>query len=394
MRRNRLFTYLASVIAASIFSSSNVGFAGEPAAQEEPAWLLLRIGAVRVATLRPGNAGAWDGAVAKGNSGAGCKLLALAAGAVSGGTAATATNLVCRFAGEGSGAQTQVDPMAPDLLIKIVIDAQTSYRTYIADDTYSHMFDYSLVVPVAAIPRGGLQIIAVDQDGADIGEGELIGSVRIPRAQLVAAALGPSPVITLEDGPLEKLELTVDPHAGARRAGAHEHPVTEPLTQVPLLRIHAGEVIELRARGSYSVTSNGDPLGPAGYQDGSRRSYNLPGPAFARMAHGAAVASVGHPGASANLAVADCVMLTSPFAGTLRVGINDHDRFNNKGALSLTAVVRPPRPEDWSRAGFLSACEEPQPVEARPRDPERVHRRRRAPRGARVRDHRLGGSKR
>lgn len=341
---------------AILCGSPRAGLADSPPASPDPEWLLLRIDAVRVASKRPDNAGSWDGEREKRDSGDMCKLAALGAGVLSGGTAATATGLVCRIATSGDGQQVEKDVKAPDLVIKLAAGNQI-YRSYIAQDTYSHIFFYSLVLPVDAIPRGGLQLIVEDQDGDDIGAGEVVTSLRVTREQLLAAALGTSPVMTLEDGALEKLELTVEPYAGDVRSATHTHPVRKGLAEVPALHIHAGEVVEIRAAGSYSVADNGKRLGPAGYKDGSKRGYNLSG--FGQIAHGAAVASIGHPGARANLAVGDCVLLTSPFAGSLRLGANDDDRGNNRGELSFEARVRPPRPSEWSRAGVLTECTEP-----------------------------------
>lgn len=360
-RASRCWLVAALVI---LCGSSRAGLADQPPTSPEPEWLLLRIDAVRVASKRPDNAGSWDGEREKRDWDKPCKLLALGAGALSGGTAATATGLVCRIATSGSGKQVQKDPKAPDLVIKLAAGNQI-YRSYIAHDTYSHIFFYSLVLPVAAIPRGGLLLIVEDQDGDDVGAGEVVTSLRVTREQLLAAALGASPVMTLADGALEKLELTVEPYPEDIRNATHTHPVTRGLAEVPELRIHAGEVVEIRAAGSYSVANNEQLLGPAGYQNGSKRSHNLSEQGFDQIAHGAAVASVGHPGAQASLAVDGCVQLTSPFAGSLRLGINDKDRGNNRGTLSFEARVRPPRPSEWSRAGLLTECTEP-PVAGSP----------------------------
>lgn len=358
----RHWVWLAVALGCLVGSSCTKVLA-EPPAPSEPSWLLMRIDTVRVAGQRAGKRGSWDDAREQEDGDAGCELLSLAAGAMSGGTAATATNLLCRLAGDGGDGQVQKDPKAPDLLIKIAAGPGIVYRTYIAGDTYSHMFLYPVAVPLAAIPRGGLQIAVLDQDGSDMDDGELIGSVRVPRAQLVRAAMGASPVLTLADGPLKKLELTVEPHPASPRLGAHVHPVAEPLAEMASLRVNAGELVELRASGRYSVASNGEQLGPEGYRNGSRRGYNLSGPAFARVAHGAAVARVGRAGASINVAVDGCIRFISPFAGTVQVGVNDSDRYNNEGVLSFEAVVGTPKPEDWVHAGLVFACPELDRVE-------------------------------
>lgn len=360
-RASRCWLVAALVI---LCGSSRAGLADQPPTSPEPEWLLLRIDAVRVASKRPDSAGSWDGEREKRDSGDPCKLAALGAGLLSGGTAATATGLVCRIVTSGDGQQVEKNVTAPDMVIKLAAGNQI-YRSYIAQDTYFHVFFYSLVLPVAAIPRAGLQLVVEDQDGDDISAGEVVASLRVTREQLLAAALGASPVMTLTDGALEKLELTVEPYAGDIRSATHAHPVKKGLAEVPALHIHAGEVVEIRAAGSYSVADNRKRLGPAGYKNGSKRGYNLPGRAFGQIAHGAAVASVGHPGAQANLAVDGCVQLTSPFAGSLRLGVNDKDRGNNRGTLTFEARVRPPRPSEWSRAGVLTECTEP-PVAGSP----------------------------
>lgn len=351
---------------AILCGSSRAGLADSPPASPEPEWLLLRIDAVRVASKRPGNAGSWDSEREKQDWGGLCTLASIGVGALSGGTAGKATGVLCRVVASGTGQQDERDPKAPDLVIKLAAGNQI-YRSYIAQDTYSHIFFYSLVLPVAAIPRGGLQLIVEDQDGDDIGAGEVVTSLRVTREQLLATALGESPVMTLTDGALEKLELTVEPYAGDLRSATHTHSAKKGLAEVPALHIHAGEVVEIRAEGSYSVADNHKRLGPAGYQDGSKRGYNLSG--FGQSAHGAAVASIGHPGARANLAVNDCVLVTSPFAGSLRLGVNDDDRGNNRGTLSFEVRVWPARPSEWSRAGVLTACTEPPVASAPPPAP-------------------------
>ncbi len=352
------------VTLAILCSSSGVGHANQPPTPSEPEWLLLRIDAVRVTGTRP-NGGSWDGEKEKQDSGAGCALVSLVAGAATRGTGTQAANSVCRFFfTEGGSPQIQKEPKAPDLVVKLVADSKTIYRTYIAQDTYSHMFLYSVVLPVAAIPRSGLQVVVEDQDGNDVLDGELIGSVRIGREQLVTTARGTSPILALQDGPLEKLELIIEPYTDTVRTATHTYSVAMPLTEVPQLQISAGEVIEIRANGNYSVADNGQLLGPAGYQDGSRRGYNLPDLWFRSMAHGAAIARIGDRGAHATFAIPDCVLLTSPFAGSLSVGINDKDLSNNKGELLFSAVIRPPRPEEWSRAGLLLECSGPSDSEA------------------------------
>jgi hypothetical protein len=347
---------LASIAILSFSPGSSLADQTPPG--QAPALLLVRIDAVRVAAQRPDHAGSWDEKWEPSSSGAGCKLLALAAGAVGGAEAGTATGLLCRLAGEDSGAQGQSDPKAPDLLIKVTTDPSTVYRTYIAADTYSQMFQYSVVLPVAEIPRSGLQIIVLDQDGASIGEGELIGSIRISKEQLLAAALDTSPTMTLKDGPLEKLELVVESYREKTRSATHVHPVNDPMSELAQLYVHAGEMVEIHAEGQYSVASNGFLLGPAGYQDGSRRAYNLPDPAFGTLAHGAAVARVGHRGARAVFSVDGCVSLASPFTGTVSIGVNDRDRANNHGTLSFDVVVRPPRRGEWAHPGRLRTCAE------------------------------------
>jgi hypothetical protein len=347
---------LAFLVTLSVLPGSSLADQGSP--RREPTMLLVRIDAVRVATQRPDHAGSWDEKWEPSSSDAGCKLLGLAAGAVAGADAGTATGLLCRLLGEESGAQGQSDPKAPDLLIKVTTDPSTVYRTYIAADTYSQMFQYSLVLPVAEIPRSGLQLIVLDQDGASIGEGELIGSIRVSREQLLAAAVHTPPIMTLEDGPLEKLELVVEPYREDTRSAMRMHPVTDPMSELAQLYVHAGEVVEILAEGPYSVASNGFLLGPAGYQDGSRRAYNLPDPAFGTFAHGAAVARVGHRGAHAAFAVDGCVIVASPFTGSVSIGVNDRDRANNHGTLSFDVVVRPPGRGEWARPGSLRRCAE------------------------------------
>src|SRR4051812_3890042 len=81
---------------------------------QAPAWLVLRLEAVRVAPYKPGTHGTWDGPVPEPNDGAVCGFLGLAAGVItSNPVIGKGAQLVCQI--DSRPTQREQEPSSPDL---------------------------------------------------------------------------------------------------------------------------------------------------------------------------------------------------------------------------------------------------------------------------------------
>lgn len=332
-----------------------VGFAlpahAQPAAPNSQAeWLEIRVDMVSVATQRKRDAGPWDAPSAKEASPKDlCGLVALlgnfaGAGPASGAALGSACTILAP-----RGRQRQRDPRAPDLILQLRIGPDLSYVTPIVADTYAYAFGYPFVVPVDRIPRAGLQIVAYDADGG--GEGEALGSFRLFKSDLLKTAGSKRPVRSLRDGAVERLEIVVLPYAGKVRKAVTEVSAAE-IKEVVGVPVRTGDVVEIRARGKYEVTSAlfKDWIHQDGYTKG-HRSYNRAELPKAR--HGAAMALLGDAGFG--VLVGNCVRIVSPFSGKIRVGVNDSDLANNSGNLKFSVVARQD-PALWQQPGKVLSC--------------------------------------
>jgi hypothetical protein len=193
----------------------------------------------------------------------------------------------------------------------------------------------------------------LDQD-ADVGSGELIGIVRLSRAEIQKALADGSPLLTKADSQVDKLELEISRYEAAPSTNV----ITFDVRQNPLatsLRVRAGELVTIRARGNYSVADNHQWIDERGYGDTEKRDYNRK-PDFDQINHGMAIAYIGAPtDTHSALAVGSCIAAISPTSGQLYVGVNDRDVGNNQGSLEFTPRVALPSVEQW-RSGGLVAC--------------------------------------
>lgn len=342
---------LAAVVVATLV----VG-AGEAYAEEPPKWLLLRVDKVQATPERPGG-GRWDGKAPEDNSDGLCTI-------VGGVTTVATSGLGGSLAGALCGALTQEgqverDPQAPDLRVQIAGGGVT-YRSPIAQDSYYHRFGYAFVIPVDAVPATGLHVEVYDVDGDPANDGELLGSVRLTRKALLGA-LSSDPILLLADGGVQQLELVVE-----RYGRSHTLEATVPAdstTQIGQGEVRAGEVVELRATGDYSVADNKRLLGPDGYPDGKKRGYNLDAPPFNTANHGAAIALIGTDAtAFEGYVIGHCVTVTAPFSGALLAGVNDEAPKNNRGSYRLTVRIRPASASEWRSAGARPCAETPSPA--------------------------------
>ena len=330
----------------------------------EPSGWVIKVHNVRVATLRPGSTDHWDGAVAEpaaARSGL-CGVIGAGIGGVAGGWVSGAALAVSgaslgKTVGDSlcperkASTQRERDPQAPDLVVAITVgdqDGKRLLRTPIARDSYDESFDYAFVVPTAVIPPRGLQVWVQDQDGES--DYETIGAVYLTREQLQAAAS--TPLVVLADAGVQRLELSV---AAAPELPKQIFPIdlTKGLQLIDTPAVIAGEVLEIRAEGSYKLARTWATIGPSG---GKARDFSIREEPFASTAQGAAVATIGLGTRIEKLVVSGCVRLTSRFSGQLVIGVNDTKPADNTGELKFTIERRLPTPAEWLHAGTTEVC--------------------------------------
>jgi len=339
--------------------------AAAPTPAPEPAAWIIKVHNVRVATLRTGSTDHWDGAIpdaAASKSGL-CGVIGAAIGGAAGAWAGGPTVAVSGAAlGKNMGdavcperratQQRERDPQAPDLVVGLTVgdqDLKRLLRTATARDSYDESFDYAFVVPTAVVPPRGLQVWVQDQDGET--DYETIGAVYLTREKLVEASH--SPMLVLSDGAVTRLELSVAAAPEPSRQ-TFAIDVTKGLVVIDEAPIVAGEVVELRAEGSYKLAPKWTANGPAGGKgkDGSIREEP-----FASAPQGAAIATIGLGSRIDKLLVPSCVRITTRFSGQLVLGVNDIKPADNSGDLKFTVVRRVPTAAEWLHGGASQSCE-------------------------------------
>lgn len=334
------------MIVAGVVASITMGGAAAAHA-ESAAWVTLKIARVQVKPAKI-DGSQWDQPTEKNASG--CGLIGLAGNLVASPVVGAIATHLCS---QSSQPQQGRNPTAPDLFVQ-VSTGDVQYRTPVALDTFAEVFDFPVLVPLDGIPATGLQVQVLDQD-QDVGAGELIGMVRVTRRQLQEALSADTPLLTLSDSQLDKLEIEVSRYSepvptNKLSFNAKSEPVAIPV------RVRAGELVMISARGSYSVASDHtQKIDENGYTGGEKRSYNQSD--FEKVNHGAAVAYIGAPKEShAALVVGSCVIAVAPLAGQLYIGINDSDVSNNQGTLEFNVQTQAPTLEQW-RAGGGATCQ-------------------------------------
>jgi hypothetical protein len=306
---------------------------------EEPAsqWVILNVGLVRVAPTRPGTDQPWTKVIEKPKR-SGCGTVGAVMGLVTPGWSIVA-NALC-----DDSASTKVLKHAstdPDVFVRMRAGSKASFRSHTIRNTLSHNFDFSVLVPVQAIPRSGLEItVLVDDDTNSEDSQETIGSFHLSAAK-IQAAVADGEVLKLSDGSVESLELL-----------ANYPDSTSPILAKKSLRANvqasvmssteaiAGQVVEFKARGHQIAQ---------GRPDGNRQIF----PGFPL---GTPVAFVGKKGLVQKVAVEDCAMLLSKYGGTIAVGVNDRKPDANMGTIDFAAKVRNPSPQEWLGGGGALAC--------------------------------------
>ena len=128
-------------------------------------------------------------------------------------------------------------------------------------------------------------------------------------------------------------------------------------SEISVLNRSAGEWVEIRARGSYSLAKDRAPVGPAG--GGKWKDGNIKEAPFATAEHGAALAVLGFGQRIEKLLVPDCVAISTRYAGPLLGGVNDTGTADNSGQLELTVSRRVPTAAEWLHAGEPARCPAP-----------------------------------
>lgn len=234
-----------------------------------------------------------------------------------------------------------------------IVAGEARYRTPVALDTFSVVFDFPVVVTLDGIPPAGLVVQVLDQDD-EIGAGELIGMVRVTRKLLQAALASDTPLLTMSDSQLQRIEIEVAPYVAPTAVPSMEFEVNHEPAAMPI-RARAGELVTIAARGRYGVASNrAEIIDERGYLGGQKRGFNRV-PDFKTANHGAAVATIGASGEShAALVVGACVTAVASVAGQIFIGVNDVG--NNHGTLTFAVRVGLPNVEQW-RSGGAFECQ-------------------------------------
>lgn len=333
---------MVGVVAASLIGNVAAADSGNSA------WVVLKISRVQVKPKKIDGT-TWDLPSEKRPSD--CGIIGLAGSAVGGPAGGAFATFLCSQSGQVS---QQRDPRAPDLFVQVVA-GDARYRTPIAFDTYAEAFDFPVLVPLDGIPPVGLEVQVLDQD-TDVGAGELVGMVRVTKTQVQDALAAGSPLLTLSDSQVEKIELEVSPYTSAPVVAPAKFEVNQEPVALPI-RARAGELVTILARGKYSVASDNGQIDENGYKGGEKRGYNRK-PDFEKANHAAAIAFVGAPTESHTaLLVGSCVTAVTPTAGKVYVGVNDGDVENNRGSVTFAVKIALPTLEQW-RSGGVFACPE------------------------------------
>lgn len=307
-----------------------------------PAVVVLRIDRVDVLPTHPGTQVRWDGPAPEPDNGAECSLLALGATVVHP-VLGEGLSLLCGVSNREP--QRERDPADPDLTLRLASASGAAFGSYVEPDALSHAFRYEYVIPVPAVPLEGVLLEVLDADAGQ--NGEAIGSVRITQSMLAEIWSSPTHTVELHAGAVQRLELVVSPYAPLEVPGA-QMPASAKPYDIGGRAIIAGEVVSVRAAGTYTVGSYFDrTIDPSGYPGDAGRSYNFKQPPFNDARHACGIALVGQEGRMHATLVAPEARFVAQYSGRLKVGLNDTDPKNNSGHVTFAASARAPSPAEW-----------------------------------------------
>jgi hypothetical protein len=213
-------------------------------------------------------------------------------------------------------------------------------------DVTDETFRYEVVVPAAAIPADGLRVEVVDLDAHQTAQS--IGTVRLYRADISRLLADPERTLVVSDGAIKKLEIIASEYAPARLAITM--PAREGLHRADARPVFAGEVVDLRASGNYTVgTWYDDAIGPMGYPSERARDYNLKREPFRSAPHACAVATIDSYDKLHGELVRPERTFLARVGGSLRFGVNDNEPQNNHGSVAFQGSTRAPTAEEWLR---------------------------------------------
>ncbi len=324
-------------------------------AAASPQVISLEVGLVRIAPHRPGTDRTWViPAEKRKQGGGGCT--AIAAVTASTGVGALGAGMLKTLCDSASApvehAQTRMDT-SPDIYVRLT-SGNVRFRSYTVPKTLSNTFRWHAIVPVDAIPKTGLVLEVLNDDGGPDEEGrEVIGQTRLATDRLLAAAEAGT-LITVADGGVEKLELVVEAASASPRRMTQTLDVRKGIIAVDKLLVAAGEVVEVQARGEYRVAGRAEPVTAAGGAAAASRTFQ-DGP-FKEAAPGAAMVRFGGRGLAAGALVVPCAAFLSPYEGVLFAGINNQDPSKAQGDLEFDVTVRPATDAEW-HTGTVTHCE-------------------------------------
>jgi len=322
-----------------MLTASSLG--GVKAGEQVSPWVILDVGLVRITPTRPGANQPWSRVVGKPKRDL-CGVVGLAAEALT-----TPLRLALRPLCDIMDDKTEVlrhSPTDPDVFVRLRASPKASYRSHTVRNTLSHDFNFSTVVPLQAVPRSGVEIAVLVDDGKDDEDTlETIGSFHFTGDQLEQAARS-GKLVKLREGGVETLELTARFVEDASPAKTTHMLRANPAPAIVQgVTVSAGQVVEVRATGHYVTQSS--PTHP--------RKLVSTAPA------GAALAFVGRKSLVQSVIPSDCAALVSKYGGQVVVGINDNGPDGNFGSLDFAVTVRNPTSAEWQAGDRSLVCQPP-----------------------------------
>ena len=315
-----------------------------PPARALPSAFVLRVGRVEVKSLRPDSGNSWDLSDAPPIE-PGCDLVAFGGKQVSP-VVGEGTTLLCGAAGRSLPLEKQ--PSNPDLRIRLSSPGGADYQSFVVPDVLAFDFNYEFVVPTAAIPAEGILLEVLDADTEQ--DPESIASFRLSSAQLDEIATSPHGMRDFASGAATRFEVAAAAYMPTQivRTQLEAQAPPTPARVRPLI---AGEVVSLRAQGSFTVgTLYTAAIGPEGYPNGQLHGYNFEPQPFTTAPHACGVALVGSNGRVDGAVIGIASRFVVTVAGALRVGLNDRDPGNNRGWVAFEGDTRAPSVTEWNSA--------------------------------------------